>query len=262
MSIEWRERRESRRMPSTASEPSIELAYTLIGVIDDVQAWSYALSATSPVWITAGQVLYRQDVRLDHRGNGIWHVDVPYGPVNKQTGQWDFDFDTQGGTVRIFQSKSTSRFPAGATDHKGAIDLQNGEIRGTEIVIPALRMNYSFRFPSGVVSEGYARNLARNTGKTNIAQWHGFDAGEALFLGGTGKSGSQSESTVQFSIACSENATGLTIGGIANVAKKGWETVWIAYEDDENNDDPIRSPKAVYAEKVYDEMDFASVLGF
>lgn len=262
MTIEWRERPESRRI--TTNPAGIELAYQLLGEIDDVAAWSYALGASSPVWITAGQVLYRQDVRLDHRGNGIWHVDIPYGPENKQVGQWDFDFDTQGGTIRIFQSKSTTKFAAAgvAPDHQGAIDVQGREVRGTEIVIPALRMNYSFRHPAGVVNEAFARSLARSTGRTNNATWHGFAAGECLYLGGSGKAGSSTESTITHSIACSENVTGLTIGAIANIAKKGWESVWISYEDDEDQDRPVRKPEFVYVERVYDEMNFAAVLGF
>lgn len=258
--IDWRERHTSRRI--TTNPPGIELQFSLSGEIDDVAAWSYALGNTSPMWITAGQILYRQDVRLDHRGAGLWYVDVPYGPENKQVGQWDFDFDTQGGTIRIFQSKKTTPFPAGAPDHKGAIDVQGDDVRGTEIVIPALRMTYNFRHAAGVVNEAFARMLARNTGRTNKNQWHGFAAGEALFLGANGRQGSQTEASVGYSIACSENVTGLTIGALANIAKRGWESVWISYKDDVDGGGKVKQPEFVYVEQVYDECDFAAVLGF
>lgn len=258
--IIWQETKDSRKVRGNPG--GIELSYHLAGVIDDVAAWSYALGATSPIWITAGQALYRQDVQLDHRGNGVWLVTVPYGPEDKRVGQWDFDFDTQGGTVRIFQAKATTVFPAGGPDHKDAIDVQGDDVRGTEIVIPALRMNYSFRFPTGMVNEAFARNIARNTGKTNDRTWHGFAAGECLFLGATGKSGSSSETTIGYSIACSENVTGLTIGAVAAVAKKGWESVWISYLDAVDAGVKVKQPEHVYVQRVYDECNFASVLGF
>lgn len=257
--IIWQEATDSRKVRGNPG--GIELNYHLAGVIDDVAAWSYALGNTTPMWIAAGQILYRQDVQLDHRGNGLWSVTVPYGPENKQVGQWDFDFDTQGGTVRIFQAKATQVFPAGP-DNKDAIDVQGNDVRGTEIVIPALRMNYTFRHPLGVVNEAYARNIARNTGKTNDRTWHGFAAGECLFLGATGRSGSQSEATIGYSIACSENVTGLTIGAIANVAKKGWESTWISYKDLVDAGKPVKQPEYVYVQRVYDECNFSAVLGF
>lgn len=261
--IIWQEATESRKVRGNPG--GIELNYHLAGVIDDVAAWSYALGNTTPMWIAAGQVLYRQDVQLDHRGNGLWLVTVPYGVEDKRVGQWDFDFDTQGGTVRIFQAKATQVFKAagaGGPDHKDAIDVQGDDVRGTEIIIPALRMNYSFRYPSGMITEAYARGMARNVGKTNDRTWHGFARGECLLLGSTGRSGSSSETTLTHSIACSENVTGLTIGAIANVAKKGWETVWISYKSTKDGDNPVKQPEFVYVQRVYDECDFANVLGF
>jgi hypothetical protein len=258
--IIWQEAKESRKVRTNPA--GLDMSYVLGGVIDDVAAWSYALGNTSPMRIAAGQVLYRQDVQLDHRGNGLWAVSVPYGPENKQVGQWDFDFDTQGGTVRIFQAKATQVFPAGGPDNKDAIDVQGNDVRGTEIVIPALRMNYTFRHPAGIITEAYARNIARNTGKTNNGIWHGFAAGECLFLGASGRSGSNSEATISYSIACSENVTGLTIGAIAGVAKKGWESVWISYKDVVDAGKPVKQPEYVYSQRVYDECSFPAVLGF
>lgn len=262
MTIGWRETHKSRRI--TTNPPGIELDYQLTGTDDHAAAWSYAMGASSGVYIAAGQVLYRQDLRLDYAGAGGWNVNVPYGPQNKQVGAWDFDFDTSGGTLRIFQSKETVTFPAGAPDHRGAIDVQGKdlEVRGTEIVIPALRLGYTFRHPAGVLNEFRAVQLGRATGKTNSAPWHGFAAGECLFLGASGRSGSQSESSVTYSVACSENISNVTIGGIANVSKKGWWTSWISHEKAVDGGEPVKRAEWIYTERVYDEMDFAAVLGF
>lgn len=262
MSIGWSERTSSRGV--TGNPPSVLLQYALSGVIDDVAAYSYALGNTSPMWIAANQLLYRQDLKLDHRGNGLWYVDVPYGPENKQVGQWDFDFDTTGGTVRLYQSKETQTFPPGGPDHHGAIDVQGKdlEVRGVDIVIPALRLGYTFRHPAGIMNEARAVHLARNTAKTNSAPWHGFAAGECLFLGAQGRSGSQSEASVTYSIACSENLVNKTIAEIAGVTKRGWWVSWISYERAVDGGQPVRRAEWIYVERVYDEMDFYAVLGF
>jgi hypothetical protein len=214
--------------------------------------------------IAAGQVVYRDNksISLSHRGNGLWFITVPYVPENEQPGSFDFDFETQGGTIRITQSKSTQTFPAGGPDHKGAIDVDWTEVRGAEIVIPALRMNYTFRHPLGVMNESRAVTLARATGKTNSVAWHGFAAGECLFLGASGKSGTNSEASVTYSIAASENLTSQTIGAITGVNKKGWELTWVSYQPAVAGGEPIRKAQWIYVERVYDEMNFAAILGF
>jgi hypothetical protein len=62
------------------------------------------------------------------------------------------------------------------------------------------------------------------------------------------------------------NVTGLTIGGIAGVAKKGWEVAWIRYQDTitvaDGKDNPTRVPKYVYVDRVYDTIPMATALGF
>lgn len=261
MAVDWRERTESR---AVSGAPSLEMQFVLSGVIDDVAAWSYALGNTSPIRIAAGQTVYRQikDIKLDHRGFGLWNISVPYAPNNEQAGSFDFDFDTQGGTLRITQSKATQTFPAGGPDHKGAIDVDGTEVRGADIIIPALRLNYTFRHPLGVMNEARAVALARATGKTNSVAWHGFAAGECLFLGAQGKSGTTSESSVTYYVAASENLTNQTIGAIANVNKKGWEIAWVSYEPADDAGRPARRAQWIYVEQVYDSMNFAAVLGF
>ncbi len=260
MAIRFDERPDSRAL--SANPPKIDLKYNLSGISDDVTAYSFALSATPSAWLVGGQTLWRSDLQLDPRGFELWTVSVPYIPENRQVGQWDFDFDTSGGTVHITQSKSTTAFPPGAPDHKGAIDVEGDTVKGGEIVIPALRMSYSFRWASGAVNEAMARNLARATGKTNSVAWHGFAAGELLFLGATGRNGSSCETTLTYHMAASENVTGLTIGAIAGVAKKGHEMVWISYKPAVDAGEKVRQPQFCYVEKVYGEMNFAATLGF
>jgi hypothetical protein len=81
-------------------------------------------------------------------------------------------------------------------------------------------------------------------------------------LGASGKSGTNSEASVTYSIAASENLISQTIGAITGVNKKGWELVWVSYEPAVAGGEPIRKAKTIYVERVYDEMNFAAILGF
>ena len=60
----------------------------------------------------------------------------------------------------------------------------------------------------------------------------------------------------------SSNVTGLSIGDVASIAKKGWEYALIRYEDKVESNKPVRVPKHVYVNRVYDTCDLATALGF
>lgn len=268
MSFSWTERKDSRRVEEESG--AFELRYSATGSSDETFVFAYATSATPVVTFAAGKTMYRQNITLDPRGPSFFVVTSSYSPRKNEMGEYSFSFDTTGGTIVITQSYETLQsykatgVAGDIPNHKGAIDVQGNDVKGTTVVIPALKMTYRFKHPLGVVNESLARNLARATGKTNNDIWHGFRPGECLFLGATGEDGSDSPASVDYSIACSENVTGLTIGDIANVAKRGWDAIWVAYfeeKDDDANERTMR-PKYAYVERVYREMNFAQTLGF
>lgn len=248
---------------SSSASPSLTKEYFVRGIDDDYIAKAYAISATDSSIITPQGLLWRQEVQLEHEGFGLWGVSVSYGKENREVGSFKFAFDTSGGTVHITNSKSTrAKFPVDAADHKQLIGVHGDQVDGADIIIPALKLSYSFRHPLGTMSEAKARYLAGVTGMVNSVMWHGFQPGEALLLGATGSDGTDSEAEVNYSIAGSKNATGLTIGAIANIAKRGHDLLWIAYKDAVDGGKPAVQPLAVYIEQVYDEVDFYAALGF
>jgi len=249
---------------SQATNPAgITKLYTMCGFTDDAAAYAYAASMTASVAIGAGQILYRQNIECAKVAYDIWDVTVPYGPLDRTVGEYRFSFSTTGGTITIRQAKEhVAVFPAGKPNNAGAIDVQNGEAQGVEIVIPALKMTFTFRHPLGFVNEALAVKLARLTGRTNSAIWHGFKAGECLFLGATGSDGSTAEAEVQYEIACSEELTSATIGAITGVNKKGWDIAWSSFVDGVDGGKPIRTVDYISVERVYDSFDFLSQLGF
>ena len=58
--------------------------------------------------------------------------------------------------------------------------------------------------------------------------------------------------------AASPNRTGITIGDISGIDKKGHEYLWVRYEDAEDASAKmiVKRPAAVCVEKVYEEGDF------
>ena len=66
---------------------------------------------------------------------------------------------------------------------------------------------------------------------------------------------------MSFRFASSENKTGLTVGEITGIAKKGWEYMWVRYANAEDSTAKalIKKPIAVYIEKVYEDGDFSQL---
>jgi hypothetical protein len=139
-------------------------------------------------------------------------------------------------------------------------------VKGVEIIIPAMKINVQYKHPQGVLTLAKAKFLNNMTGMVNSDSFLTFAPGEVLFLGARGSDGTQSEATVSYSFAMAPNAEGLTIGGIAGVAKKGWEVAWIRYHDTittaDGKDQPTRVPKFVYVNRVYETIPMATALGF
>jgi len=68
------------------------------------------------------------------------------------------------------------------------------------------------------------------------------------------------EITGQF--AASPNVTGLSVGDITGIDKKGWEYLWVLYQDTEDTSAAalVKRPVAAYVERVYDSGNFGSLV--
>lgn len=252
---------------SAANPPSLNVKWKAAGSRNRSFVEAYAMGATPAVVATSFGTLYRQDLRVQQSAYNQWNVEVPYGKRKNESGSWTWDFDTTGGKVHITQAKEeVGRYPAAtAPDQKGAIAVDGDEVKGTEVTVGAGKFNVQLMQPMGVVTMSYFRYLMDLTGGVNSDPFLGFAPGEVLFLGGRGSDGSESKSTVNLSYAVSRNAT-LSIGDIANIQKKGWDFLWVRYEDAEETADgvthPVRKPLYAYVDRVYKEIPMAVSFGF
>lgn len=243
--------------------------YQAIGTIHESYARAYAVTATAAVISTTNGTLYRGDIRTTQTAYDKFDVDVSYSSRKQVVGEWDWEFDTTGGTVTLFNSIETVGSYAAtgtAPDCKGAINVERDTVKGTEIVIPTMRFSINFKHPLGIITTSYAKFLHDLTGTVNSTQFDQWEAGEVLFLGARGRRGQDSETTVNYSFAMSPNKTNLTIGAVTGVAKLGWHVASIRYKPNVvaggANNYGIREPEFVYVHRVYDTADLWNALGF
>lgn len=260
------ESRDSRK--TTTNPPTYQAIYSAAGSADGAYVKAYAIAATPSIVATLDGMLYRQDIAIDPVGWELWKVTVPYASQTRESGSYRITFDTTGGTIHISASKATvAKYPSGtAPDYKQLIAVNKDDVGGADVIIPALKMSVHFTHPAAIITVSRIKYLASITGMVNSATFFGFPAGEVLFLGASGSEGTDAETEVTYQFAMSSNATGLVIGAVTGIAKKGHELAWIAYKDALDTPGstalPVKQPEFVYVERVYETTDLALGLGF
>lgn len=204
--------------------------------------------------------LDKLDRDFDDEGDcWTWRAGYNYKPP-EATIRWGFD--TTGGTVRVTHSKNTTRYPSDGPNMNGAIQVQNNEAQGTDIVIPALKLTATYRWPKNTVDTAYVNLLASLSGCVNSGTFGDYAAGELLFLGASGEIVPNIPTEIAYQFAASANATGLSIAGIiTGIAKKGHELLWVLFEDDEDATAKrlTKKPLCAYVERVYTEASFSGL---
>lgn len=269
MSFSFEELPESRAQSSgTSASASHTLVYKALGEQDDYTVHAYAIANTSTYVVRPSGVLYRNNINVRPDGFQQYIVEVTYGRLDKTTlpsGSYTFNFDTTGGTANIKCGRShTASYNASGTvsspDHKGAIGVKSdGSVDGVDIIIPKLRLNFSFKHPSGDITADFVKTLAAITGCTNLYRFIGFDPGELLFLGASGSDGTEVEMEVTYAFEASANVTGLASGGITGITKSGHDYLWHEFDDSVDSGKPVTRAKYVHIEQVYESADFAAV---
>ena len=247
------------RIVTTGQNPSIELRYTVRGTNDDVEARSAVVSA-SPAFYDpygGGLLFYpRESITVQPVGDQLWEGIVHYGSA-PQTDASVFSFDTGGGTQHVTQSlANVARYaPPSQTapDCKGAIGVTADAVEGVDITVPVYQFAETHYLADDVVTTAYKATLFALTGKVNSVVFKGFAIGECLFLGASGAKRGAGDWEVAFRFAASPNVTGLVVGDITGIAKKGWEYLWVRYADveDETAKALVKRPIAAYIEQVY-----------
>src|SRR5262249_52950725 len=152
-------------------------------------------------------------------------------------------------------------------DFRGAIGVTKNSIEGAETVVPASSRTIKRQMSAAAFTNAYMTGLEDLTGNYNDAPFMGREAGEVRFDGATWdqpQAGAPIDVTYKFTI--SRNVTGLTVAGITDIDKLGWQYLWVLYEEIEDASAGylVQRAVAVYIEDLPNcqPMDFVSSLGF
>lgn len=201
----------------------------------------------------------------------LWEAEARYGteqrqdPTPKETGDSQYNFEIGTETAHITQSLETidrQGLPNNtfAPDLGGTIGETADGVDGCDILTPTYQFSETHYIAQASITSGYKAALFNCTGKTNNGSFKGFSAGEVMFLGATGTARGQDDWEITFRFAAQKNRTGLDINGMT-VDKKGWEYLWVRYQEEEDDDAKriTRKPVATYIERVYDSADFSTL---
>jgi len=277
--------RPTSRQTTTGKNKSQQRSYVILGVPEagddaiDLHAAALAalLATLSSSIVVESETLVRtkhnvEDVNVwdvdasgEPGGTMIWDGSATYERFDytpPEVGESSYSFDTTGGSQHVTQGLAhIADYPAGSTyDYKGAINVQrNGDsisVEGVDITIPVFSWSETHYIANDDVDDAYKLALFALSGKTNDDTFRGFAAGEVLFLGASDGQRGKENWEITFRFAASLNKTGLTIGTITSIAKKGWEYLWVTYVDVVSTDVVVKQPAAVHIEQVYDAGDF------
>jgi hypothetical protein len=276
MAVTARELAARRRFSGTSGTREYWLAS---GAGDDEDDARDALLAAAPAtWEAGGTTLYRDDDGcevFEVGTDGPWFGIAAYATQETTTGsgsnETSFEFDTTGGTQHLMASYSTVAAygthidgnAANVADNAGMIGVTRDGAEGVDVPVGVLNFSITKAKAVSLLTSTYLDTLADMVGRTNNATFSGttddgvdfsYVTGECLFLGARGgvRNG---QAIMTFLFSAASNKTGLTVGGITAIAKKGHEYLWIRYADTGKT----KVPKAAYVEKVHLDGDFSSL---
>lgn len=180
-----------------------------------------------------------------------------YNAIIPEVGKYTVSIDTGGGTFTQTQAYRTLSFAPEdetAPDFKNSIDVQDGVINGAERIIPALRINVRAKIHRDFISSPFAYSLllASLTGTTNKNAFDGAEPESILFAGASGEVVA-TDPMLSFAFIYSPNVTGLKVGDIEGITKKGHDVLWFNYRSftDPVSRLSVQIPRAAYSSQLY-----------
>jgi hypothetical protein len=263
MTVQIVETSDSRAL-TDGDNPKIERRYKIWDTDSESEALT-KLKDEAPLRLGS---LRRVDPSVTPLGGGLWEGVAPYEKStdgsDDEGGDDGWTFDTTGGTAHITASRQTiSRTSyteaVTAPDFKGAIGVNKDSVTGVDITVPVGSFSETYRIPTGLVDTAYKITLMEMTGKVNSTTFRGLEAGEVLFMGARGSKKGTDDWEITFLFAVSRNAVNIPVGEITVPEKKGWDYLWVRYDEFEDGTAKslVKRPVAAYVERVYEFVDFA-----
>lgn len=272
-------------MPVTAAEryrgrsgngKTRQIVYLVKGTDDDQTAIEAPVAVGGAPLLWNGLKRETEDIDAEQLADSIWLVTVPYAtPKRADVGEASFEFNWQAASEQIFYSLETvNSYAASGTppDFKQAINVQlrNGLPDPQGITLPPPRETFSYTFEAdpSVITPAYILGIGDlcQRGVKNSTQWTDdqgvvFPAETARLVSVRGSISTAERWSIRFGIDYQKNESGLVIGDVTGIAKKGHDLIWVLTEESEDQNKLVRVPSAVYVERVFAKASFAA-LGF
>lgn len=244
-----------------------QIKYLVRGTDDDQLAIDAIIN--SPDILTVWNGFPLRSVVVEQLGDDIWEANVGYGEPSGTgdesitLGSVQYSFDTSVEMVKVTHSLETvSTYGSGPDFKQGINPKDDGTFEGVERPVPSSSFQFTFRPAGGTITEAYQRDVEAAVGKYNSALWRSRAAGEVMLWGVSGSIGTQEAPAISFKFRRKPNVSGIAIGDVTGIAKKGWEYLWVYAEKEEIGGKMVPVPQAVYVERLTETVDFASVLLF
>lgn len=240
--------------------------YNVLRTNDDGVATGLIVSAAPATSTVDGILLAKRVITLKATGEAAYEGEAKYtfAAIEKkplEEGESSYQFETAGGTIHATRALEETVFVASGTppSFEKLIGVNGDEVAGCDLVSPVFSFSETHVLSAATVDAAYKLALFAATGCTNNGSWKGFAAGEVLFLGASGTSRGDGSWQINYRFLGAKNQSGLTIGGIPSIAKKGHEYLWVKFDNGISQDRWVKKIDAVIVNKVYLDHDFANI---
>ena len=244
---------------------AVEIPYIVTGVQDEDEALRTVLGHVAHVC----QGLELDSIEIDARENATtYRVNAIYRTESESSDDSSqesatISFDCGGGTKHMTHSLSQKK-AYGSRDAGGAIGW-NGktgsemEITGVDIPTAQLRETYTKIMRLSKITTSFKKKVAELVGKVNSGSFHGWSAGEVMFLGMSYSSPNKKNAKVpvSFNFAIQPNESSKV--GSHKVSKKGFEYVWALSKTTADSGVPKAEIEAIFVDTVCETASFSSL---
>jgi hypothetical protein len=221
-----------------------------------------------------------------------------------EPGVWKFEFDTTGNKQKITAAPLVSRHWGSSFGEapilEGAMNFDGHKVQGLEVPVPNGKFTITQYYDPRYVTPALFKTFKKNTPRVNSDPWLGHDPGEVLYYGSKGSGDiptvagqrvqpiaivhhfDSSENDDNVSVEDSPDggnvitegkygpaafdALGTSLNGqpAEEVAKDGWDYLWVWYKkrEDEDTFKVVPRPAHVYVHRPFKRIKFADFFGF
>ena len=218
-------------------------------------------------------------VQMAPDGPDAWRATASYSQAKIEkkerekltsVGQYRVSFSSKSQSIKQYTAKTTVSYAATgdtAPDFKGAINVNaEGEVEGVDSIVPGLTVSVTQRMEGATLTPGYALEVSNLIGKYNNTEFMGFPAGTMQLTAGDGSLSFEipnpnaelggdpippQDRELSFEFLYSPNLTGITIGTVTGINKKGHQYMWTLWRDSIDAGKVFRKPRAVYVQDLY-----------